>query len=86
MFQLLLVKNNYVYHLRSVISLFLTFLSFIVLKISSSLIPNIQNIFRINISIIQTRLYIEAVNLRVQFKVIFRQNEIQYFTTDIRTL
>jgi hypothetical protein len=34
---------------------------------------------------IQNKTQVETVNFRLYFKVIFRQNEIQYFTTRIYT-
>ena len=34
---------------------------------------------------IQNKTQVETVNFRLYFKVIFRQNEIQYFTTHIYT-
>ena len=43
-----------------------------------------QDILRIQY-MIQNKSHVETVNFRLYFKVIFRQNEIQYFTTHIYT-
>ena len=54
-----------------------------VTKISKR-IPKRQDILRIQY-MIQNKTQVGTVNVRLYFKVIFRQNEIQYFTTYIYT-